>query len=193
MAKRFHFKKKLVCVKCKGNLETFDVSRTKYFIIQFPFLIIGFLIICFAAFYLYLDPIRPSEPIGLIILGFALILFALAFQIMDNKQMEKEAKDLGMKKIDSKVEKERISIEKTEKQNIPLIKDNSKRSEKISQKDNVQMSLDQLFSKPNKPLSEIKRPSKQLKTKRPIKTQKISDIHMTKPDSKKPRKIRKAI
>jgi hypothetical protein len=189
-ANRFHIKKKLICNNCKSVLETVEVPRTKYYIIQFPLLIIGFIIICFSAFYLSIEREKIAEPFGIFILGLALLFFALAFQIMDNKQMEQTGKEIGLLKFGSKVEKDRITSDKLR---ISGAKDKLIKSEILPQKENVQVSLDQLFLKPNRPNITMKQPPKSVKKPGPVGLSKLSTIVKTKHGKKKARKIRKAI
>ncbi len=189
-ASRFHIKNKLICNKCKGVFETVEIPRTRYYVIQFPLLIIGFIIICYSAFYLLIEHEKIAEPFGIFILGMALLLFALAFQIMDNKQMEKTGKDLGMQKFSAGVEKDRITSDKFR---LTGAKDKFILSEKLSQKENVQASLDQIFLKPNRPKTIIKRPPKHMREAGPMGMNKLSTLIKTKPGKKKARKIRKAI
>jgi hypothetical protein len=161
-AYRFHLKKRLVCPSCRESYETIDVPRTKYFLIQFPFVIVGFIIICFSVFYLVIEQDRMVEPFGLFILGFALLLFALAIQFTDNAKMEQKGTELGRERYATKTEKDRVVADRFKPASIGIsmsMNDTDSKYEQTKlnlqeQKEDGSVSISQLFVKPNKPVIE---------------------------------------
>jgi hypothetical protein len=188
-AHRFHLKKKSICSNCRCVFEVIEVPRSKFFIIQLPLVIIGFIIICFSAFIIYLERERFAEPLGYFILGFALILFGLAFQIMDNKNMEQSGREMGLQMFSSNTEKNRISDDRLK---IVGKKEEFIKSERISIKSLTKPSSNYLFSKPNKPETIIKKP-KHLEKNEPIRIDNITSLIKSKSGKKRARKIRKAL
>jgi len=188
-AYRFHLKKKFICTECKETMETIDVPRSKYFLVQIPLLISGFVIICYSIFKMYIDPKRLAEPFGLFIFGFSLELFALAFQMMDNKTMELMGKDVGQRQFAIKGQEERVSRDK--------IKTMKKPQEKIFisktlTNEKTKTPVEDLFIQPNRPRTTIKKPKKK-PSDQPVTVSELKKIAKTKPKEKKARKIRRAI
>jgi uncharacterized protein (DUF983 family) len=161
-AYRFHLKKRLVCPNCRETYETIDVPRTKYFLIQFPFVFVGFIIIIFSVFNMLIEQERLVEPFGLFILGFALLLFALALQFTDNAKMEQQGSELGKQRYATKTEKDRVTGERFKPASVSIgmsvDEANSKyeqtKLDQLEQKDDGSVSISQLFVKPNKPVIE---------------------------------------
>ncbi len=188
-AYRFHLKKKSICGTCKEPFEIIDVSRTKYFLIQLPILILGFIVIGYSIINLSLMPKKFVEFLGIFIFGFALVLFALAFQMLDNKAMEQLANEKGTEMFSS-TESEEI-IKKTQ------FKFPKKQPAKIRNSKPIPMAKssfepEDLFIKPNKPKL-TQGPSKKEPISRMESTQvKLEELIKPKSKKKKARKIRRA-
>jgi hypothetical protein len=94
-ATREHLLRKIYCKVCKSEYEIINVSRSRYFIVQFIFLIMGFVFL-FSAF-LFIDPReRIYESMGVAFMGISMWLFTLLFQMMDSKDMEGRAEQQVM-------------------------------------------------------------------------------------------------
>jgi hypothetical protein len=89
--------RKVRCLICEVDYETIDVPRSRYFIIQFLFLFLGFIFLI-AAFILTDWTQRTGEFLGISIMGISMWLFTLYFQLLDSKEMEFRAKEMGMQK-----------------------------------------------------------------------------------------------
>ncbi len=194
-AVRFHFKTKLICRTCKEPYEQVNVPRTKYFLIQLPILLIGFIVICYSIISLSFSPKKVVEPFGWFFFGFALVLFALAFQILDNKQMELIAKEKGNDSFGTSISG---TSETTKRMLTKLPKKEPRKTEssRILPMAKTTTKINDIFFEPNKP--HTMRPAKQMQNKesKQIKetTQvKLTDILQSKPKKKKARKIRRAI
>ena len=153
-------------------------------------LFIGFAVICFSIFIMITNRERLAEPIGMSILGFSILLFALAFQIMDNKLMEEQGKEIGDRKYSKKIETERVPaserIKTFQKPAEPLL------SARLQKKEHIQPTITEFFSKPNRPETIVKKPRRTMNTE-PIRIAKLTNIIKNKPEKKRARKIRKAI
>jgi len=193
---RFHIIKRNYCRKCKEPFVTINVPRTKYFIIQLPILIIGFVIISYSIITLSFSPKRLVEPLGVFIFGFACVLFALAFQILDNKNMENIGRDMGLQMFgtidkESKITKTQFKLPKkqplTTHQPVPIKKG------KIIPEAKLSINSHDIFFQPNKP---VKNPPIDItKTIRKKETTQIKLEELLKPKTKKKRarKIRRAL
>jgi hypothetical protein len=121
-ATREHFLRKIYCRVCKSEYEIINVSRSRYFIVQFIFLIVGFVFL-FSAF-LFIDPReRIYESMGVAFMGISMWLFTLLFQMMDSKDMEgraeqkvmdreKEDEDEGIGRFPSRTTPESLKTER---------------------------------------------------------------------------------
>jgi hypothetical protein len=147
-AYRFHFKKRFICRTCKEPFENIEVPRTKYFLIQLPLVVVGFIIIAYSAFLIAISDTQLVEPLGYFIFGFAFVLFALAFQIMDNKNMESHALDMGRNKFEDGVPNEAKSSGPTK-----FLSGSQRKitSELIVKKPKKVNQPNELFTSPNKP------------------------------------------
>ena len=190
-AYRFHLKKKWICRECKELFEDVEVQRTKYFLIQFPLLMIGLIVIFYSVFMLSQVPARIAEPIGYFIFGFSILLFALAFQFLDNKQMEQQGVILGKRKFT-----DLELAERADERFKPRIKGAKKSKIDKLEERSKEMTAEELFIQPNKPKVIKKKPKhkeKEEKTEQPVKTTKIKSIFPTKPEKKPARKIRRPL
>lgn len=188
-AYRFHFKRKLICRTCKEPFEYVKVPRSKYFLVQIPFLIIGFILIFYSAYVLSSPTERFAEILGYFILGFAIVLFALAFQMMDNKKMEILAKEIGRKEFGMKDKDEqgfgRFRFTEKETEDIE--------PERVIKKPKKELKPEDLFFQPNKP--QRTQPVKKnvpIQRKAPKKVR-FEDIIEEDTKKKPARKIRKAL
>ncbi len=188
-AYRFHIKRRALCDTCKEAYELIDVPRTKYFLIQFPLLLVGMLIIIYSIYLLSIEQVKFAEPMGYFILGFSALLFALAVQIMDNKAMELHGKELGIDKFGTQTEKDQISELKikTKKEQPEKTK-----SDRVITTEIKKVTQKELFTKPNKQKTIIKEP-KSKPSGAPVKISTLKNIIKPGSDKKKARKIRRAL
>ena len=165
------------------------MTRSKYFLIQIPFLIIGFILIFYSAFVLSSPDVRFVETFGYLIFGFAIVLFAISFQIMDNKKMEFIAKNLGRKEFGSKDKDEpefdRVKFTDTEQEEV--------KTEKVIKKPKKELKPEDLFFQPNKPKrTQPVRKNIPIQKKEP-KEVKFDYVNKKETVEKPARKIRKAL
>ena len=185
------FKKKFLCTECKETFEQVDVPRSKYFLLQFPLLMIGFIVIGYSIFILSKAPNRLAEPVGFTIFGFALVLFALAFQIMDNKQMEAQGITLGITKYRDRAEEDRAGSDKFRHPKKVAKKQFTKKPKEDVDTD---LPAEEVFVQPNKPRTKVKKPKQRSQPiKKPVKVTKLKKILGNEPEEKRPRKIRRAL
>ena len=187
---RFHFKRRFICRTCKEPYKSIDVRRTKYFLIQLPLLIVGFIIICYSAFLFYTEKARFFEPLGYTIFGFAFVLFALAFQILDNKKMETLGKEKGRTMFDEGSSKEESPFKQ-----MRLIGEKSEKtkSEKIVKRPKKSIPTENMFIQPNKPGDRMSiQKSSRIVKKEPTQV-KLDELIKPSQKKKKARKIRRAI
>ena len=97
-AERAHLVKRALCKRCLEEYKVINVSRSKYFIIQLPILMLGLAFIIYTIFLFINDPRKIAEVFGNLMMAIAFFLFALGFQFMDSKAMEEEAVEVGRHK-----------------------------------------------------------------------------------------------
>ena len=197
----------MICNVCKEPYEDIDVNRTKYFLIQFPLLFIGVVIIAYSLVFASINPERLAEFLGYFIMGISLLLFALAFQITDNKNMELQAKEIGISRFSHETEEEVLPDDE--------LATSRKRTEQIKEVEVAKTeskptsSASDLFLQPNKPSESIssvrsrilKTPTKSTeriikrptKAEEPIQIKSLKKMIRPEPEKKKARKIRRAI
>jgi hypothetical protein len=96
-ASREHLFRKVKCRTCDVPYEKIDIERSRYFIIQFIFLVLGFIFMVSA--FIVADPReRAYEFLGVSIIGITMWIFTLGFQIADSKDMEFRAEQGIMRK-----------------------------------------------------------------------------------------------
>jgi hypothetical protein len=210
-AYRFHFKRRLICRKCREPYEAINVPRSKFFILQTPFLIVGLILIFYAIGAMSIDPERFSEPLGVFFFGFVIVLIALVLQLTDNERMEKAGRELGMEKFgaDATDPSSKITDSKYTQLTLPSKGPLKKKRPKESTKTEKLDQLDGLFSQPNKPRGREMKPkplkdllketgasnpvrSKPLAKRTPVQI-KLEDLGRPKSKKKPARKIRRAI
>jgi hypothetical protein len=159
------------------------------FILQFILIIVGFITICISVVYIYIEHERLAEPFGLAILGFSLLLFGLALQLVDNKNIEQRGKEIGIERYQVKSEKERPLSNRLRMTPRSFgIDRNFEEKPKATEK----ISYANLFTKPNVSQRTVRGP-KQSISNEPVKINQISKMIKNQPDKKKARKIRKAL
>ncbi len=97
-AVRLHLLKRVFCKRCLEEHKKINVTRSKYFIIQLPFLMLGLAFFIYTIMIFSTEPRKIAETIGYLILSMAIFLFALGFQVMDSKAMEEDAVEIGRHK-----------------------------------------------------------------------------------------------
>jgi hypothetical protein len=152
-------------------------------------LIVGFILIFYSAFVLSSPDVRFVETFGYLIFGFAIVLFAIAFQIMDNKKMEFIAKNLGRKEFRSKDKDE----PEFEKYKFTDTEPEDEKIERVVKKPKREIKPEDLFFEPNKP-----KRTQPVRKNIPIQKKEPKEVKFDYDDKKenvrKPaRKIRKAI
>jgi hypothetical protein len=200
-AYRFHFKKKLICRSCKEPFETIDVKRSKYFTIQLPILFIGFILLFYSVYKFSSTSDRLAENFGFFIFGIALVLFALAFQILDSKNMELLAKNKGLKKYGEITDVQTTSKDMHKIKTLDFDMEEGKKDSRVIRGPKKKVTADDLFVKPNMPepshSSRLNRPVVKKPSKKPInKSSKqviLDDMSDSAPEKKPARKIRRAI
>ncbi len=100
-ADRMHLVKRGLCKRCLEEYKQVNVLRTKYFIIQLPFLMLGLAFLIYAIYIFTTDTRKIVEFIGNTFIAMAFFFFALGFQFMDSKAMEEEAIEIGRHKYSS--------------------------------------------------------------------------------------------
>ena len=130
-----------------------------------------------------------------------MVLFALAFQILDSKNMEILAKDKGLKKYGDTTNEPETSKDRRKLKTLDFdIKDDKERSRAIKGP-KKKITADDLFVQPNKPntlrTSRLttpiqKKPSKKPSNK-PTKQGSLDVLSDSPPEKKRARKIRRAI
>ena len=94
-ASREHVFKKVRCKTCETNYDVIQISRSRYFVVQFIFLTLGFFFLI-AAFVITDPRVRIYEFLGVSFMAIAMWIFTLYFQIMDSKDMEFRAEQRVM-------------------------------------------------------------------------------------------------
>jgi hypothetical protein len=132
---------------------------------------------------------RLAEPFGLAILGFSLLLFGLAIQLMDSKNIEQRGKEIGMETYAESKEKDSSA---TSRLRMSAKTFGFKSDLEIKPKETEKISYANLFTKPNVSQRVVKGPRQNVSNE-PIKIDKFSKMIKNQPDKKKARKIRKAL
>lgn len=96
-AKREHLFKTVICQFCGSEMVSVEASRTRYFYLMLPFLLLGVIFHLYTMYGLILaeEKLDTSFTFGLVLLGIGMYIIAIGFQVLDSKQMEKEALNIG--------------------------------------------------------------------------------------------------
>ena len=200
-AYRFHFKKKLICRSCKEPFESIEVKRGKYFIIQLPILFTGSMLLFYSVYMFSSISNRIAENLGFLIFGIALVLFALAFQILDSKNMEKLAKDEGLKKYGDIIGKPETARDRHKIKTLDFDKKDGGKYSQVLKVPKKKITADDLFVQPNKPdtlatrrlTTPIHKKYPKNMVKKPSKQISLDVLADNPPEKKRARKIRRAI
>ena len=97
-AVRMHISKRVFCKRCLEEYKKINVTRSRYFIIQLPLLMLGIAFLIYTIMIIPDERGRLAETMGYMILTIAIFLFTLGFQVMDSKAMEEDAIEIGRHK-----------------------------------------------------------------------------------------------
>jgi hypothetical protein len=155
----------------------------------------------YAIFALALSPGRYWEPMGYFVFGLALVLFALSFQMTDNKNMELKALELGRQRFEEKETKPEFDFEPSQTK-LFVKKTEKLEATRVMKKPKQITTANDLFFRPNKPTSKVNLENDEIPIRTKSKTRsqkkdptqvKLDDLLKPKPKKKPARKIRRAI
>jgi hypothetical protein len=190
-ADRAHLVKRGLCRRCLEEYKTINVSRSKYFIIQLPLLMMGVAFIIYTIYLFINDPRKIAEVFGNLLMAIAFFLFALGFQFMDSKAMEEEAVEIGRHKYSSDDDKEDPLIFKRRRSIITgmPVKSRSARSRELLLRGPLNVEPEEEEKKVSRP-----RPrSTDTSIQRSLTSFESPNSPLNKHQKSKPRKIRKPL
>lgn len=103
-ASRDHIANRVICRICKTQFEVINISRSRYFVVQFFFLFLGFAFLIGSGIFLIGPRMQIFKFLGFAVLGIAMWLFTLVFQMMDSKDMEFRAEQRASMQLEDELD-----------------------------------------------------------------------------------------